>query len=949
MTNGPQVSGTERCHATAVGHSRIDEEERFPANDVAEILNEVSRSLAGELDLQKLVQSVTDAGTKLTGAKFGAFFYNSVNEQGESYLLYTLSGAPREAFERFGIPRKTLMFGPTFAGQGVIRCDDVTQDPRYGRSPPHHGMPKGHLPVRSYLAVPVVARSGEVIGGLFFGHPEAGVFTNAAERLAGGIAAQAAVAIENARLYEQAQREIAERKRTEQALRESEERLRLALAAGRMGTWDWNIATDEVTWSPELEAIHGLPPGTFERNFAAYRKDIHPEDRDRILGQIARTLESGEDHYIEYRIVRPDGSVRWVEGRGKLFRDGSGAASRMVGLCMDVTERKQAEQALHRSEERYRRTLALMPAAVYTCDASGLITYYNDRAVQLWGRAPQIGDADERFCGSEQMVLPDGTALPHKQCPMAIALREGRSFRNAEVNIRRPDGSLVTVLVNIDPIRNDDGEVVGAINAFHDVSAVKRAEQALRESEARLRLSQQVANIGTFDWNLQTGVNTWSPELEKLYGLKVGEFGRTQPAFERLVHPDDLAKVRERVAQSFASGDATEAEWRIIWPDGRIRWIQGHWQVFKDEAGRPLRAVGVNIDITERKHAETMQQMLLNELNHRVKNTLANVQAIAQQTLAHTRDRAEFVASFRGRLRSLARVHAMLSSTSWQGADLRELINDQLLSGPVDDKQLIVRGPKLRLEAQTALHLGLVLHELGTNSCKYGALSVPSGSVTVSWATDDALHIQWVERGGPPVAAPSKRGFGIKLIEQSAKAQGGDAKMVCQAEGVSWTINLPLREPGGSETAPSGPEALPTLSEAPADSDGRLSLAGRRFLVVEDEPLIGLDIVACLEEAQAEVTGPIGTVEQAIATAEGITLDGALLDANLGGRPVDQIASALTRRNVPFIFITGYGSDSLPPAFRGVTMLSKPFSRQQVLDVAAQLVAKRSGVVAMRR
>jgi PAS domain S-box-containing protein len=341
--------------------------------------------------------------------------------------------------------------------------------------------------------VPVIARSGEVLGGLFFGHPEVGVFTEQAERLAGGVAAQAAVAIENARLFEQAQHEIAERRRTEKSLRENEERLRLALAAGRMGTWDWDIATDEVTWAPELEAIHGLLPGSFGRSFAAFQKDVHPEDRDRILREIARTLESGENHHIEYRIVRPDGSLRWVDGRGKLFRDGSGAPTRMVGLCMDVTERKQAEQALRRSEVRYRRTLSLMPAAVYSCDVSGLITYCNERAIELWGRAPQIGDTDERFCGSEQMILPDGTPLPHEQCPMAVALREGRSFRNAEVNIRRPDGSQITVLVNIDPIRNEDGTVVGAINAFHDVSAIKRAEQAARESEARLRLSQQVA------------------------------------------------------------------------------------------------------------------------------------------------------------------------------------------------------------------------------------------------------------------------------------------------------------------------------------------------------------------------------------------------------------------------------------------------------------------------
>ena len=160
----------------------------------------------------------------MTGAKFGAFFYNVINEQGEAFLLYTLSGAPREAFEKFGLPRNTAIFNPTFTGQGVVRSPDITKDPRYGKMAPHHGMPEGHLPVRSYLAVPVISRSGEVMGGLFFGHPEADRFTERAEQLVVGVAAQATVAMDNARLYEAAQREIASRERAEAALRETDQR-----------------------------------------------------------------------------------------------------------------------------------------------------------------------------------------------------------------------------------------------------------------------------------------------------------------------------------------------------------------------------------------------------------------------------------------------------------------------------------------------------------------------------------------------------------------------------------------------------------------------------------------------------------------------------------------------------------------------------------------------------
>ena len=170
--------------------------------DITRQLGEVGAAVASSLDQNAIVQQVTDLATSLTRAEFGAFFYNVVDgKSGESYMLYTLSGAPREAFAKFPQPRATAVFAPTFHGEGVVRLDDVTQDPRYGKNPPYHGMPEGHLPVRSYLAVPVKAASGEVLGGLFFGHSRVGVFTEQHERLATGIAAWASLALENARLY----------------------------------------------------------------------------------------------------------------------------------------------------------------------------------------------------------------------------------------------------------------------------------------------------------------------------------------------------------------------------------------------------------------------------------------------------------------------------------------------------------------------------------------------------------------------------------------------------------------------------------------------------------------------------------------------------------------------------------------------------------------------------
>jgi PAS domain S-box-containing protein len=184
--------------------------------DRYEVLNSIAKTLLGELDLDKVVTGAIELATRLTGAKFGAFFYNVKNEVGESYLLYSLHGASRSDFEHMGMPRNTAVFNHTFTGQGPVRSDDIRKSPLYGKSAPHYGQPKGHLPVVSYLAVPVTSRTGEVIGGLFFAHDEPGVFDEEAEELAVGVAAHAAIAFDNAQLHRAAEQEIIARRAAEE-------------------------------------------------------------------------------------------------------------------------------------------------------------------------------------------------------------------------------------------------------------------------------------------------------------------------------------------------------------------------------------------------------------------------------------------------------------------------------------------------------------------------------------------------------------------------------------------------------------------------------------------------------------------------------------------------------------------------------------------------------------
>ncbi|HEX2078995.1 MAG TPA: GAF domain-containing protein [Longimicrobium sp.] len=238
-----QLAATNQqlASANAATQAALEDEAR-----IVDTLHRIGVSLTRETELGRIVQAATDEATALSGAQFGAFFYNVLNQAGESYMLYTLSGAPREAFERFPMPRNTAVFSPTFHGEAVVRSGDITRDPRYGRSAPYHGMPPGHLPVRSYLAVPVVGRTGEVLGGLFFGHAQPDVFTPRAERVTVGIAGWAAVAIENARLHG------AEREARAAAERAAERAQRLLEVVGRMAR---ALSPEEVA---EVAVTHGM-------------------------------------------------------------------------------------------------------------------------------------------------------------------------------------------------------------------------------------------------------------------------------------------------------------------------------------------------------------------------------------------------------------------------------------------------------------------------------------------------------------------------------------------------------------------------------------------------------------------------------------------------------------------------------------------------------------------
>ena len=401
-----------------------------------------------------------------------------------------------------------------------------------------------------------------------------------------------------------------------------------------------------------------------------------------------------------------------------------------------------------------------LPAAIYITDASGRIIFYNEAAAAMWGCRPELGKSE--FCGSWKLYWPDGTPLPHDECPMAMALKQTRPIRGMEAIAERPDGTRIPFIPYPTPLFDAAGEMIGAVNMLVDITDRKRAE----EVGQRLVAIVESSDDAILSKNLDGVITSWNRGAERLFGYTADEIvGKSVtmliPADRQDEEPEIIGRIRR--------GDRVEHYETVrLRKNGSLVDISLSVSPVRGANGDIIGAAKIARDITERKQAEARQDILTRELHHRTKNLFAVVQAVVLRSFTGKQTVKDAQTTAMKRLQSLANTHALLIDKAWHGADIAEVIRTEM--SPYTDR-VTIEGPAVILTAQAAQNFALAVHELATNAAKYGALSTQTGQVRISWTVsetngDGHFTFRWQERGGPPVVPPTGKGFGRIVLEQ---------------------------------------------------------------------------------------------------------------------------------------------------------------------------------------
>jgi PAS domain S-box-containing protein len=449
----------------------------------------------------------------------------------------------------------------------------------------------------------------------------------------------------------------------------------------------------------------------------------------------------------------------------------------------------------------------------------------------------------------------------------------------------------------------------------------------LLESEQQLRMATEAAEIGLWDVNNVTDTLYWPTRVKAMFGISP-DVPVSMADFYAGLHPDD------KEAASAAYIAACDPEKRALYDvayrtvgkeDGVIRWVEAKGRGVFDANGKCVRVIGTAIDITKRKEAEGRQDLLAREVDHRARNALAVVQSIIRLTRAQSVE--DYVTTVDGRIKALARAHALLSDARWHGADLGALVAEELAPYRASSDRVQIGGPNVSLQPHMAQGLALALHELATNAAKHGSLSSITGKVSLTWQSlPDFLVLQWIESGGPRITEPSARSFGLKVIRASIEDQlRGNVAFEWDHDGMRCTLSIPRNNQSASVR-----EVKTAANGADKPAKHMRATGGWKVLVVEDEALVAMMIHEFLTECGHSVIGPISRASEALLAAKEGDFDTAILDINLGDGMAYPVAEVLSARGIPFVFVTGYEADTVDDRFRDAPVLQKPIERQML-------------------
>ncbi len=473
-----------------------------------------------------------------------------------------------------------------------------------------------------------------------------------------------------------------------------------------MGAWRYDMRTGEQHWTPRQFEIFGLAPGAVAPTRDLFLSLVHPDDLHLVEFGIDDVRPEGTFLDTEFRIIRPDGEVRWVAAHALARFAKDGRPVEVIGVNQDVTERKRAEEAmraseerLRRSEERFRMLSEEAPVMLWLSDANGGCLHLNRALREFWGvEESAVSGFDWRVT-----MHPDDAAGIGAQMMEALRTQSAIVITG---RYRDSTGAFRVLRTDAKPRFSSTGEFLGMIGVNTDITERVAAERALAANEARLRRAHTAGRIGDWEIDLDTSEMVWSDSQYELIGIPKSDRPPSRDQFDERIHPDDRDRVAAAVAKSLQTG-RFDTEFRVRLADGSYHWLAARGEILRDAAGRPRRMVGVNFDITAEREASERQKLLIDELNHRVKNTLALVQSFASLTLKHSSPE-EFRDALMGRVLALAAAHDLLTKTHWSGASITALISAELaaLKRP-DMARISWQGEEVALTPRQALGLGM--------------------------------------------------------------------------------------------------------------------------------------------------------------------------------------------------------------------------------------------------